>query len=226
MQSVDAHRRPSESSQKREIFKSSSQNSIKQCPTSQSPTKSRSNSLAEINPRTAYLLLDQVRHSTQLSYEMSKVAVTVVLSGLQEILPSSITHYFDAILSQLQVPLNLTKLNIEETYDANRLKIIFTELTSCKEDSQQRSWMLYEDEPTICEYIKELTSILVLCYKITFRHFNPTSKISKFKLQYKLLKKIIIWFLSSWLLIFTYLCYYFLTTINQHYIYIHVSDKR
>lgn len=101
---------------------------------------------------------------------MSKVAVTVVLNGLQEILPSTVSHYFDAILSQLQVPLNLAKLNIDETYDANRLKIIFTELTSCKEDSQQRSWMLYEDEQTICEYIKELTSILVIILSMYQNH--------------------------------------------------------
>ncbi|XP_016837235.1 NCK-interacting protein with SH3 domain isoform X1 [Nasonia vitripennis] len=169
IQSEDIQRRSSESSQKKEFKKSNSQSSIKKSP-SQSPVKSRSASLAEINPRTAYLLLDQVRHSTQLSYEMSKVAVTVILSGLQEMLPSNVSHYFDAILSQLAVPLNLTKLNIEETYDANRLKIIFTELTSCKEDSQQRSWMLYEDEPTICEYIKELTSILTNADANVSRH--------------------------------------------------------
>ncbi|XP_058802067.1 NCK-interacting protein with SH3 domain isoform X2 [Phymastichus coffea] len=162
-------RRSSESSQKKEIYKISSENSVKKSP-SQSPEKSRSSSLTEINPRTAYLLLDQVRHSTNLSYEMSKVAVTVVLTGLQEILPSNLSHYFDIILSQMQVPLNLTKLNIDETYDANRLKIIFTELTSCKEDSQQRSWMLYEDEPTICEYIKELTSILTNADANVSRH--------------------------------------------------------
>lgn len=107
------------------------------------------------------MLLDQVRQSTHLSYEMSKVAVTVTLTNLRDILPTTVNNYFDAILYQLQVPSNLTKVNVEETYDANRLKIIFNELTSCKEDSQQRSWMLHEDEPTICEYIKELTSILV-----------------------------------------------------------------
>ncbi|XP_011500220.1 PREDICTED: NCK-interacting protein with SH3 domain isoform X2 [Ceratosolen solmsi marchali] len=169
IQHKDSQRTSSESSQKKEIVKSNSQSSVRQSP-NQSPVKSRSSSLTDINSRTAYLLLDQVRHSTQLSHEMSKVAVTVVLSGLQEILPSSMSHYFDAILSQLQVPLNLTKLNIEETYDANRLKIIFTELTSCKEDSQQRSWMLHEDEPTICEYIKELTSILTNADANVSRH--------------------------------------------------------
>lgn len=126
-----------------------------------SPGKTEPSGLREINPRTAYKLLDQVRKTTQLSYEMSKVAVTVILNELQSILPPETSHYFDSILSQLKHPLHASKMSIEETYDANRLRIILTELTSCKEDSQQRSWMLYEDEETIIEYIKELTSILV-----------------------------------------------------------------
>ena len=145
-----------------EVKKSSSQNNVKS--PDHSPIKSRSSSVAEINPKTAYHLLDQVRRNTQLSYEMSKVAVSVVIAGLHEILPSSVSHHLEAILNQLQLPLSVSKMSIEETYDANRLKVIFKELTSCKEDSQQRSWMLYEDESIIVEYIKELTSILVsLC---------------------------------------------------------------
>lgn len=142
-----------------EVQKSKSENNVKS--TNHSPAKNRSSSVAEINPRTAYHLLDQVRRNTQLSYEMSKVAVSVVVAGLHEILPQSASHYLEAILNQLEVPLSVSKMTIEETYDANRLKVIFKELTSCKEDSQQRSWMLYEDESIIVEYIKELTSILV-----------------------------------------------------------------
>lgn len=141
-----------------EVRKSSSQGSIQNI-CGGSPAKS--NMLQTINSRSAYQLLDQVRKNTQLSYEMSKVAVMVVVSGLRQLLPETVSHYFDALLHQLQTPLTVSKMSIEETYDANRLKIIFTELTSCKEDSQQRSWMLYEDESIIVEYIKELTEILV-----------------------------------------------------------------
>lgn len=140
--------------------KSTSQNALNTAG-NPSPSKTSSSTSCEINSKAAYQLLDQVRRNTQLSHEMSKVAVAVVVSGLQELLPASISHYFAAVLNQLQVPLTASKMSIEETHDANRLKVIFTELTSCKEDSQQRSWMLYEDEPVIVEYIKELTSILV-----------------------------------------------------------------
>lgn len=139
----------------------------------QSPTKSSSqnNSTSfEIDSRAAYKLLDEVRKNTQLSYEMSKLAVTVVVSGLQQLLPSSISHYFDTVLNQLQMPLINSKMRIEDTYDSTRLKIIFDELTSCKEDSQQRSWMLYEDESIIVEYIKELTSILTNADASVSRH--------------------------------------------------------
>ncbi|XP_057335726.1 NCK-interacting protein with SH3 domain [Microplitis mediator] len=138
----------------------------------QSPTKSSQNNSTsfEIDSRAAYKLLDEVRKNTQLSYEMSKLAVTVVVSGLQQLLPSSISHYFDTVLNQLQMPLINSKMRIEDTYDSTRLKIIFDELTSCKEDSQQRSWMLYEDESIIVEYIKELTSILTNADASVSRH--------------------------------------------------------
>lgn len=149
-----------------EVRKSSSQQNVCSSPVkSNLPAKNsspvKSNSLQAINSRSAYQLLDQVRKNTQLSHEMSKVAVTVVVSSLRQLLPETVSHYLDALLHQLQTPLTVSKMSIEETYDANRLKIIFTELTSCKEDSQQRSWMLYEDESIIVEYIKELTEILV-----------------------------------------------------------------
>lgn len=147
------------SSDTQKIQKSPSQTSVRQTPTS-SPAKKKA-SLCDINSHTAYQLLDQVRRNTQLSYEMSKVAVTVVVSGLQQLLPPNVSHYFDALLHQLETPFTVSQMSIEETYDANRLKVIFTELTSCKEDSQQRNWMLYEDESIIVDYIKELTSILV-----------------------------------------------------------------
>ena len=154
-----------------EIHKSPLQGSVRHTPNS-SPTKNKA-SLCDINSHTAYQLLDQVRRNTQLSYEMSKVAVMVVVSGLQQLFPKGTSHYFDALLHQLETPFTASQLSIEETYDANRLKVIFTELTSCKEDSQQRNWMLYEDESVIVDYIKELTSILT----------NADSNVSRYVLQ-------------------------------------------
>ncbi|XP_067013457.2 NCK-interacting protein with SH3 domain isoform X2 [Anabrus simplex] len=120
--------------------------------------------------QAAYRLVDQVRRHTQLSHEMSRVAVTVVISSLREMLPPALTSHLNTIITHVQGPLIAPQPIIEETHDARRLQVIFNELTSCKDDSQQRSWMLYEDEPTIIEYIKELTSILSNADSIISRH--------------------------------------------------------
>jgi hypothetical protein len=56
------------------------------------------------------------------------------------------------------------------SHDAKRLEVIFSELTACKDDSQQRSWALHEDEAIIHEYLQELLSILVwtlLCLQLS-----------------------------------------------------------
>lgn len=111
----------------------------------------------------------QVRCHTDLSHELSRVAVAVVLSDLERFMPHS--AILKKMLLLLQGPINVPQPMIEHTHDAKRLKVIFSELTSCKDDAQQRSWMLHEDEDVIIDYIKELTSILVsikMCDKIIF----------------------------------------------------------
>lgn len=114
-----------------------------------------------ITHQSVYELVESVRINTQLSHEMSRVAVVTVVQGLHELLPASVFPYLSTILSQVQTSLVVDDVQIDQTHDASRLKIIFTELTSCKEDSQQRSWMLHEDEDVIKEYLLELISILV-----------------------------------------------------------------
>lgn len=55
---------------------------------------------------------------------------------------------------------------LELSKDAERLQVIFSEMAFCKDDSQQRSWALHEDEIIINEYLQELLSILVRVYII------------------------------------------------------------
>lgn len=118
-----------------------------------------------------YELVECVRINTQLSHEMSKVAVQTVIQGLHDFLPAAAFPYLSTILSHCHTSLEADDVQIEQTHDASRLKIIFNELTSCKEDSQQRSWMLHEDESVIKEYISELISILVRPQINTFKVF-------------------------------------------------------
>ncbi|KAG5886313.1 hypothetical protein JTB14_003466 [Gonioctena quinquepunctata] len=122
-------------------------------------SSSGSNSSPTITHQSVYDLVESVRINTQLSHEMSRVAVVTVVQGLHELLPASVFPYLSTILSHSQTSL-VDDVQINQTHDASRLKIIFNELTSCKEDSQQRSWMLHEDEVVIKEYIMELISIL------------------------------------------------------------------
>ncbi|KAK9889682.1 hypothetical protein WA026_007061 [Henosepilachna vigintioctopunctata] len=126
--------------------------------------KSLTNNTHSISPaithHSVYELVENVRINTQLSHEMSKIAVGTVIQGLHELLPASIFPYLSTIQSHLQTSLVVDDVQIDQTHDASRLKIIFNELISCKEDSQQRSWMLHEDEGIIKEYITELISIL------------------------------------------------------------------
>lgn len=122
-----------------------------------------SNTSPAITHQSVYELVESVRINTQLSHEMSRIAVVTVVQGLHELLPASVFPYLSTILSHTQTTL-VDDVQIDQTHDASRLKIIFNELTSCKEDSQQRSWMLHEDETIIKEYIAELISILVIKY--------------------------------------------------------------
>lgn len=118
------------------------------------------NTASAISPQSVYDLIEGIRINTQLSYEMSRIALVTVIQGLHELLPASVFPYLSTILSHSQTSI-VDDVQIDQTHDASRLKIIFNELTSCKEDSQQRSWMLHEDEGVIKEYIIELISILV-----------------------------------------------------------------
>lgn len=113
-----------------------------------------------ITSQSVYELVETVRINTQLSHDMSKIAVETVIQGLHDLLPASAFPYLSTILTHCQTSLVADDVQIDQTHDASRLKIIFNELTSCKEDSQQRSWMLHEDEGVIKEYISELISIL------------------------------------------------------------------
>lgn len=52
-------------------------------------------------------------------------------------------------------------------HDEQRLEVIFNELAHHCDDSQQRSWALYEDQELIACYLEELLQILV---KLTHTH--------------------------------------------------------
>lgn len=103
---------------------------------------------------------------------MSKVAINVVIKGLQELLPFGSTTSLTSLQSKLTSDFTVPENMIDKTYDAERLRVVVGELVSCKEDSQQRSWELYEDEEVISEYLNELISILVSLNSCLFMLYN------------------------------------------------------
>lgn len=53
---------------------------------------------------------------------------------------------------------------LENTKDGQCMTQLLEYLTAAKEDSQQRSWQIYDDHVQIEDCLKELSSILVIAY--------------------------------------------------------------
>ncbi|KAK7101543.1 hypothetical protein V1264_019909 [Littorina saxatilis] len=117
-------------------------------------------------------LLEEVRKSTGLSFDKSKVAVETVLGYVGFKVPA-LEGLMDRLLGSLHFGRDISDEDIT-SHDAKRMSVIFSELTACKDDSQQRSWALHEDEAIIKEYLQELLSILEnakpsICRKVVSR---------------------------------------------------------
>ncbi|XP_050099171.1 NCK-interacting protein with SH3 domain [Anopheles aquasalis] len=126
-----------------------------------SPSSSPSASLTKVEPADVYQIVDAIRNSTRLSHELSCVALRVVLSELEGLLPSAVVRmHLEPIAQHLAAPLDVTDVLLGQTHDALRLRVIFAELSDCKNDAEQRTWMLHEDEADISEYLTELIRIL------------------------------------------------------------------
>uniref|UniRef100_A0A8C2IQP7 NCK interacting protein with SH3 domain n=1 Tax=Cyprinus carpio TaxID=7962 RepID=A0A8C2IQP7_CYPCA len=106
-------------------------------------------------------LIELVRKNTGLSYELSRVAVGVVVGHLQSVLPRATADLEQVLLSlvgskDLGAALPLGQV----CHDEQRLQVIFSDLARHRDDSQQRSWALYEDHALIACYLEELLQIL------------------------------------------------------------------
>ncbi|KAK3104104.1 hypothetical protein FSP39_024455 [Pinctada imbricata] len=102
-------------------------------------------------------IIEEVRKHTGLSYDKSGLAVEVVLGHIASRLPQTA-----ALMDKIMTTVTETgsTSDEEESYDAKRIEELFTKLTACKDDSQQRSWALYEDQQNILTNLEELLSIL------------------------------------------------------------------
>ncbi|XP_049894768.1 NCK-interacting protein with SH3 domain-like isoform X2 [Epinephelus moara] len=106
-------------------------------------------------------LIELVRKNTGLSYELSRVAVGVVVGHLQTALPQASSDLEQVLLSLVESKdLSAALPQGQVCHDEQRLEVIFSDLTRHRDDSQQRSWALHEDHALIACYLEELLKIL------------------------------------------------------------------
>ncbi|KAG8435941.1 hypothetical protein GDO86_007151 [Hymenochirus boettgeri] len=106
-------------------------------------------------------LIELVRKNTNLSYELSRVAIGVIVGHIQTSVPSTSTAMEQILISLVESKdLGLGLPPGQICHDEQRLEVIFADLARHKDDAQQRSWALYEDESVILCYLEELLVIL------------------------------------------------------------------
>ncbi|CAK6955490.1 NCK-interacting protein with SH3 domain-like [Scomber scombrus] len=106
-------------------------------------------------------LIELVRKNTGLSYGLSRVAVGVVVGHLQTALPQASSALEQVLLSLVESKdLGGALPQGQVCHDEQRLEVIFSDLVRHRDDSQQRSWALHEDQALISCYLEELLKIL------------------------------------------------------------------
>lgn len=106
-------------------------------------------------------LIELVRKTTSLSYELSRVAVGVVVGHLQTALPQASPALEQVLISLVESKdLSAALPQGQVCHDEQRLEVIFSDLARHRDDSQQRSWALHEDHALIACYLEELLKIL------------------------------------------------------------------
>ncbi|KAM4612893.1 NCK-interacting protein with SH3 domain isoform 3-T3 [Polymixia lowei] len=117
--------------------------------------------LQHVPMTTGAELIELVRKNTGLSYELSRVAVGVVVGHLQTTLPQASSALEKVLLSLVDSKdLSSALPQGQVCHDEQRLEVIFSDLARHRDDSQQRSWALHEDHALIACYLEELLKIL------------------------------------------------------------------
>ncbi|XP_072238256.1 NCK-interacting protein with SH3 domain isoform X2 [Leuresthes tenuis] len=138
-------------------------------------------------------LIEMVRKNTGLSYELSRVAVGVVVGHLQTTLPQASSALEQVLLSLVESKdLGAALPQGQVCHDEQRLEVIFGDLARHCDDSQQRSWALHEDHALISCYLEELLKILTdadpeVCKRMckTNDYENVLSLVSYYQMEHR-----------------------------------------
>ncbi|CAI6365726.1 unnamed protein product [Macrosiphum euphorbiae] len=118
----------------------------------------------EITIPDIYEVVQQVRNHTGLSYNFSQIAVSVVIQYLSDLVDESAKSSLNSVREIIDTfPPTSATLPVEcleNTKDGKCMQQLLEYLTAAKEDSQQRSWQIFDDHVQIEECLIELTSIL------------------------------------------------------------------
>uniref|UniRef100_A0A914UT40 SPIN90/Ldb17 leucine-rich domain-containing protein n=1 Tax=Plectus sambesii TaxID=2011161 RepID=A0A914UT40_9BILA len=109
----------------------------------------------EVDPRrVAQDLVELLRLETDIAYSKCRSSVISLVAMLKD----------DLNIAQLQPVFDYLNqedlLDVDGCVDAQRLSSCLKAINGFKEDSQQRSWSLYEDEQTIVDRLNELSSLV------------------------------------------------------------------
>ncbi|KAI7790828.1 NCK-interacting protein with SH3 domain-like [Triplophysa rosa] len=165
---------------------------VAQPPFSLSPPGSPSQS-SDVPMTIGAELIELVRKNTGLSYDLSRVAVGVVVGHLQGILPKSSSDLERVLMSLVESKDVSSALPLGQvSHDEQRLQVIFSDLARHRDDAQQRSWALYEDHALIACYLEELLQILTdadpeVCKKMCrVNEFEPVlSLVSYYQMEHR-----------------------------------------
>ncbi|XP_045605711.1 NCK-interacting protein with SH3 domain isoform X2 [Procambarus clarkii] len=104
-------------------------------------------------------LVEEVRSSTSISYMTSHQVVEVVLNSLGTVLP--VLHPLCShILTNKRDVKDGVGDKWQQSSDGRHLVDLLEKLRECKDDEQQRSWALHEDEHTISTHLSDLLELL------------------------------------------------------------------
>lgn len=145
-------------------------------------------------------LIELVRKNTGLSYELSRVAVGVVVGHLQTTLPQASSALEQVLLSLVESKdLSAALPQGQVCHDEQRLEVIFSDLARHRDDSQQRSWALHEDHALIACYLEELLKILTdadpeVCKRMCkVNHCEPVlSLVSYYQMEHRVTLRLLL----------------------------------
>ncbi|XP_050716102.1 NCK-interacting protein with SH3 domain-like isoform X4 [Eriocheir sinensis] len=104
-------------------------------------------------------LVEEVRSTASVSFTASHQVVEVVLKSLGSVVPA-LHPLCQHILSGKESNKDAGENSWQHSVDGCRLVELLEELRACKDDEQQRSWALHEDEHTIAAHLTDLLELL------------------------------------------------------------------